>query len=1483
MLLVAAGGALAVLNSAAATLPNGFTEALVASGLSSPTAMEFAPDGRLFVCQQGGQLRVIKNGLLLAAPFLTVTADSVGERGLLGIAFDPNFAANQYVYIYYTAITPAVHNRVSRFTASGDTAVVGSEVVILDLNNLSGASNHNGGGIHFGKDGKLYIAAGENANSANAQTLANLLGKMLRLNADGSIPTDNPFYNTASGVNRAIWALGLRNPFSFAVQPGTGRLFINDVGENVWEEINDAVAGANYGWPNCEGDCSPANSNYSNPVFRYQHGSGATAGFSIAGGTFYNPATVQFPSTNVGTYFFADYVNGWIRRLDPANGNQVGGFATGINAPVDLKVGADGRLYYLARGGGAVYAISYTGSQSPQITQQPADQTVPVGQAATFTVTASGTSPLKYQWRRDGANLSGATNTSYTLNSSGVADDGATFRCAVTNVYGAITSSPALLHISGNNPPVGTITFPTNGTLFSGGQTIQFAGTASDPEDGNRPASAFSWMIVFHHDTHTHPFQGPMNGVTNGSFVIATQGETSANVWYRIYLTVTDSTGQTNISFRDVRPRTAVISLTTSPPGLQVTLDGQPVTTPVSVTNVVGMNRTLGVISPQTQGGTTYQFASWSDGGAATHTISGPPTATTYTATHQAVSSALAITTASMPNGTVNVAYSATLAASGGSTPYAWSIASGSLPPGLILNPNSGNITGMPGTTGTFNFTAQVNDSSNPIQIATKALVITITSTATTVTIWPTTAVPGTVDAGIDSAVELGVKFRSDVGGTIKGIRFYKATANIGTHVGNLWTRTGTLLATATFTGETASGWQQVNFATPVTITANSVYVASYHANDGHWSVSWNYFAASGVDSPPLHALGNGVSGGNGVYRYGTDSLFPDLTWITANYWVDVVFQTTGTPTLNSIAVTPVNLTIGVGATQQFIATGTYSDGSTQNITGQAKWVSSSPGVATIDTNGLAASSLAGTTTISATLAGKNGSTPLTVQAGTLTIITTSLPNGTANVAYSETLAANGGTTPHAWSLASGSLPAGLTLNSTSGAISGTPTTAGTFSFTARVSDTSSPVQSATKALSITVATTFISISVTPVNPTISIGVTQQFAATGTYSDSSTQNISGQVTWTSSSTAVATITAAGLAMGASSGNTTIMAALSGVSGSTTLTVQVAALSISTASLPNGTVNVAYTATLTASGGSASYIWSVSSGSLPGGLTLNPNSGAINGTPTSAGTFSFYARVDDSSSPVQSVSRAFGIVVASTPTTFGNTNDGTLTDVMGAGWINAGRFQATANLTVGTIVAKVGAITGKYKCAIYGDNLGQPSRLLRGSAELVNPSAGWQAFPLTSSMALTNGQYYWLGIWSDSANSKMYYSGNDGTLRWGNYSYGTWPDPFATAAGASVNYSIYATGTTAPPPLLASIAAPPVRPRILSISMANGLVTIMWSAVEGRNYALEYANNLTDMNWSPLLPPVLATGSTVTVTNNGVGDLPQRFYRVKLFD
>jgi len=620
----------------ATNLPAGFAEALVASGLSNPTAMQFAPDGRLFVCEQGGRLRVIKNGTLLSTPFLTVTVSASGERGLLGVAFDPAFTTNHYVYVYYTATSPTIHNRISRFTANGDVAVAGSEAVILELDNLSSATNHNGGALAFGLDGKLYASVGENANPSNSQTLGNLLGKMLRLNADGTIPTDNPFYTTASGKNRAIWALGLRNPFTFAIHPSSGAIMINDVGETSWEEINNGVAGANYGWPTTEGYSNDPR--FVTPRYAYGHGSGNCA---ITGGTFYAPLTAQFPSSYVNDYFFADYCVGSIRTRDSSTG-AVASFATGISYPVDLKVGDDGSLYYLGRGSGAVYRISY-GPTAPAITSHPANRTAAPGASATFSVRASGTPTLRYQWQRNGANISGATAQDYTIASVTAGDNGARFRAIVTNDFGNALSNEATLTVSTNQAPSGTITDPTQGTLYTGGSVITYAGTGTDNEDGTLPASAFTWQVDFHHDTHTHPFMAATSGARSGSFTIPTTGETSANVWYRIYLTVRDSAGASHTSQRDVLPRKARVTLATNPAGLQLLLDGQPVTAPYAFDGVVGIQRSISAVTPQASGGTSYAFASWSDAGTATHTIATPSTDTTYTATYQATGTATVI------------------------------------------------------------------------------------------------------------------------------------------------------------------------------------------------------------------------------------------------------------------------------------------------------------------------------------------------------------------------------------------------------------------------------------------------------------------------------------------------------------------------------------------------------------------------------------------------------------------------------------------------------------------------------------------------------------------------------------------------------------------------------------------------------------------------------------------------------------------------
>ena len=207
-------------------------------------------------------------------------------------------------------------------------------------------------------------------------------------------------------------------------------------------------------------------------------------------------------------------------------------------------MGPDGRLYYLALAGGSVFAIRSALNEPPEITAQPANQTMPENNPATFTVTASGSGPRYYQWLRDAAPIPGAASNSLTLARATLGDAGAAFRCVISNLFGSITSNPALLFLAPNQDPIPMITSPSNGSFFAAGDLIQFTGTATDPEDGALPPGALSWTIVFHHDTHTHPFLGPINGVTNGAFTIPTTGETSTNVWYRLWLTVTDSGGR---------------------------------------------------------------------------------------------------------------------------------------------------------------------------------------------------------------------------------------------------------------------------------------------------------------------------------------------------------------------------------------------------------------------------------------------------------------------------------------------------------------------------------------------------------------------------------------------------------------------------------------------------------------------------------------------------------------------------------------------------------------------------------------------------------------------------------------------------------------------------------------------------------------------------------------------------------------------------
>ena len=560
--------------SAAVTVRTGFSDTTIASGLAFPTTMEFAPDGRLFVAEQSGTLRVIKDGALLPTPFLALEVSSYGERGLLGIAFDPQFTSNRFVYVYYTATTPTDHNRVSRFTANGDVAEEGSEVVLLELPELE-ATTHNGGAIHFGPDGMLYIAVGDAGLSWEAQDLASPFGKMLRIRSDGTIPPDNPFIGVTTGINQALWAVGLRNPFTFTFDPFSGRMVINDVGEDDWEEIDEGIAGANYGWPETQGVSDEPG--LVNPIYAYGHIGGACA---ITGGDVYPTLSSQFPADYAADYFFADFCAGWIRHYDFAYGIDDADFVSGIAAPVNLLVGPEGSLYYLSRGWidgtGLVGRIDYAAVTPPE----------PPNPSPTPTPTP--------------------------------------------------TPNPEPAPVIPSAPPVAIISSPAAGASYVAGARIAFAGSATDPEDGAVPASRLTWRLERHHGADTSLPVAPIVGTASGSFVVPTTGDPSPDVWYRVRLSVTDSTGQEGSTFVDLTPRTVQLTIRSSRSGPWLTLDGEPVSGTLTFRSVVGMSRTIGASSPQTVSDMTYQFRSWSDRGAETHVIVTPSRRVTFTATFRA-------------------------------------------------------------------------------------------------------------------------------------------------------------------------------------------------------------------------------------------------------------------------------------------------------------------------------------------------------------------------------------------------------------------------------------------------------------------------------------------------------------------------------------------------------------------------------------------------------------------------------------------------------------------------------------------------------------------------------------------------------------------------------------------------------------------------------------------------------------------------------
>lgn len=436
----------------AQTFPPGFTATtLVSTDLPRPIRLCLHPDGRLFIAQQGGAVRIWKEGVgLLPTPYFQFPTAFSGENGLLGIALNPDPTSEFTLFAYYNNANNAPNgsSRVVKIRAANpadDVAIPNSETLLISPSTFSGI--HNGGGLQFGIDGKLYISVGEGGTQSNAQSLANLRGKVLRINADGSIPDDNPtsfhgIAGTTTGVNRAIYAVGFRNPFHLSIQPVTGRLFVNDVDPT--QQVNEGFAGRNYGWGSTPGPVTQ-------PLFEYPYGSGPNAGRAIVGGEFYSPSVCTLPPQYYNAYFFADYFSDWIKFIN-LDTLAVTSFATAIGGVTDMEFDPQGRMYLVSNDAGRLIRLEYTDPLPPALARQPKSLRVCAGEMARFSIVPSGNVPLTYQWRHDNvdlidnARISGATGLELTINDVTTTDVGA-YTCYISNVHGNVLSAAAALNL----------------------------------------------------------------------------------------------------------------------------------------------------------------------------------------------------------------------------------------------------------------------------------------------------------------------------------------------------------------------------------------------------------------------------------------------------------------------------------------------------------------------------------------------------------------------------------------------------------------------------------------------------------------------------------------------------------------------------------------------------------------------------------------------------------------------------------------------------------------------------------------------------------------------------------------------------------------------------------------------------------------------------------------------------------------------------
>jgi uncharacterized repeat protein (TIGR01451 family) len=646
------GGTATTTANASPALPPGFVQTQLAGGLTKPVVVVPAPNGDIYIGEQGGTILDYHNGALLPTPVLTLNVFEQGETGLLGLALDPNFATNGYIYVSYTVpVTVAAvvepYARLSRFTVVNGVASPASEKIYYQGNQIQnqdgtgGQYDHPGNAVKIGPDGKLWWSVGDNVPSiSNGQALNNIYGKILRFNLDGTVPSDNPFVH-APGAVPYIYAYGLRNPWRLTFLPN-GNAMTEDTGSSYWEDLNTLQPGTNFGWPIKEGNCGSCG--YANPAYSYGHYPTDAAASAIAA---YSGST--FPNAYDNVVFFGDYNRQDIEAVtfDPTYQTEVSDtvFDSKAGTIADLEEGPDGNLYLANVFGGSVYEISAPGPFPPTASSA----ATPSAGLAPLTVqfSADGSSdpygnPLTYSWAFGDGSTSTSADPSHTYTSRG------TYTATLTVSNGSQTATSTTQVVVGEQPPAASITAPST---YNAGDTVSFSGTATDPVDGTTPGYDYTWQVDYishgvvqpsYYAEVPNPFYGPVTGITSGSFQIPTDPSQAPGSYYRITLTVTDSLGlQTSVT-RDIRPNLTSFTVNSNVAGTGYFVDGAWHAGTYTAQDVVGVKHVLrGMPLAQVISGTRYRFAGWSDGSALSDSFTSSATPATYTADYDTVTNTM--------------------------------------------------------------------------------------------------------------------------------------------------------------------------------------------------------------------------------------------------------------------------------------------------------------------------------------------------------------------------------------------------------------------------------------------------------------------------------------------------------------------------------------------------------------------------------------------------------------------------------------------------------------------------------------------------------------------------------------------------------------------------------------------------------------------------------------------------------------------------